>query len=432
MTKCARFTHFVVCNILGCYVTISVIVYGALLFAYHAEVQEKQKRQVDNTIYLLIQQIKDSSVTSLGSTDLSLDDSGLFFGVCHQLDREGVKGIFLQSADHYTPILDHINKETSALETWVYPFSVRNQSMRLSAYVSNDKVWRVFIHRLLWYMGLLAIQTAIIYLLLYYFVVRGLGMAVSGIQQELSQMNLDDPKRLYGNAKFLRFLEYQWILNGMNKIIHGLAASRRELSELNSQLEEKVAQKTQSLEEKNMTLVQLNKKLYTLANTDSLTQVYNRTRFDLLFREHVAMAEYKETYLSLLLIDLDNFKRVNDQFGHQVGDHVLYVTAKLLESVVMNDGIVARWGGEEFAVLLPHIAIDQAQHIAETLRQHLEEASFDDPAIHITMSVGVSQLLLGESGMSLLKRTDAAMYQAKNTGRNQVIVDTGPDEKGIS
>jgi len=133
-----------------------------------------------------------------------------------------------------------------------------------------------------------------------------------------------------------------------------------------------------------------------------------------------------------VLIDLDNFKRINDQFGHQVGDHVLYVTAKLLESVVMDDGIVARWGGEEFAVLLPHIAIQRAQHIAETLRQRLEMASFDDPAIQVTMSVGVPQLLLGENGMSLLKRTDAAMYQAKNMGRNQVIVNTGPDEKGIS
>jgi len=432
VTRCTRFTHFVVGNILGCYVCISVIVYGALLFAYHVEIQATQKHQVDQTVALLMEQIKGSSVKSLDVGNLSLDSSGLFFEVSRQLNHEGVKGVFLQTADHSTPIFDHINKETSALETWVYPFSVREQPVRLCVYVSNDKVWRTFVHRLLWYMGFLSIQTAVIWLLLHCFVVRGLGVAVRGIQQELSQMNLDDPKRLYGNTKFLHFLEYQWILNGMNKIIHGLAASRRELSELNSQLEEKVAQKTQSLEEKNMTLVQLNKKLYMLANTDSLTQVYNRTRFDLLFREHVVMAEHKKTPLSLLLIDLDNFKRINDQFGHQVGDHVLYVTAKLLESVVMDDGIVARWGGEEFAVLLPHIAIQRAQHIAETLRQRLEMASFDDPAIQVTMSVGVPQLLLGENGMSLLKRTDAAMYQAKNMGRNQVIVNTGPDEKGIS
>lgn len=429
MTKHVSFTDFVVYNILGCYFFISVIVYSALLFTYYFELKTTQKEQIDKSVFLLIHQFEHSSLDSF-EANVS-NDSGLFVEVRRQLGNNGVKGLFLESDGHSIPILYNLNKETSALETWNYPFSVQSQTEQLAVYVSSDQIWQAFAQRLIWYLGLLMIQTLVVWLLLRYFVVRMVGRAVTVMQQEFNRMSLDDPKVLHGEAKFLRFLEYQLLLNGMNKIIHGLAASRRELFNLNNQLEAKVAQKTQSLEEKNNTLIQLNKKLSILANTDSLTQVYNRTRFDLLFREHVEIAEHRKTALSLLLVDLDDFKLVNDKFGHQVGDHVLRHVAKLIESLIGDDGIVARWGGEEFSILLPYVDISQAQSTAESLRVALEGASFNEPTIHMTMSVGVAQLLPKESDVSLLKRADSAMYESKNSGRNQVTVDELSHSKQI-
>lgn len=152
-----------------------------------------------------------------------------------------------------------------------------------------------------------------------------------------------------------------------------------------------------------------------------MTQVYNRSRFDLLFREHVELATRHRTALSLLLVDLDDFKLVNDQYGHQVGDHVLQKAAHLLSDQVASEGIVARWGGEEFAVLLPYYPQDKAVSLAQSLLIALEKTSFEEQDIHITMSVGVAELGEGESASALLKRADAALYGAKDKGRNRVI-----------
>jgi diguanylate cyclase (GGDEF)-like protein len=179
------------------------------------------------------------------------------------------------------------------------------------------------------------------------------------------------------------------------------------------------------LEQQNLELLALNERLSVLASTDSLTQVYNRTRFDLLFHESVEVSTRRHTQLSLLIIDLDDFKKVNDKFGHQIGDHVLKESANLLSELVGVRGIVSRWGGEEFAILLPYSDIEQAYGLAESMRSEMSHRRMSKALVSVSISVGVASLHAEESPDSLLMRADNALYYAKNNGRNQVCVADG-------
>lgn len=159
--------------------------------------------------------------------------------------------------------------------------------------------------------------------------------------------------------------------------------------------------------------------------TDPLTGLYNRRFFwDALTRE-IAAARRKGLPFSVILFDLDHFKRVNDVFGHDAGDIVLKEVAAVLRGAVRDSDVAVRHGGEEFAVLLPETSMEIAAERAERLRQDLEqhEISYGDQALHITASFGVAECPPGASDASALMRAvDAAMYSAKAAGRNRVAV----------
>ena len=160
-----------------------------------------------------------------------------------------------------------------------------------------------------------------------------------------------------------------------------------------------------------------------LAITDALTGLYNRRFFKSRLAAEVGRAQRYGRTLSLVMLDLDNFKEINDQHGHQVGDHVLAEVGKILAGNVRASDIVCRYGGEEFAVLLPETGPEQAGQAAEKLRTRLKEhfRSGDD-AVALTVSLGVasypSPSVADEN--DLVKRADAALYEAKGLGRDRV------------
>jgi len=161
-------------------------------------------------------------------------------------------------------------------------------------------------------------------------------------------------------------------------------------------------------------------KLEEKASMDFLTKLYNRRKFNSFLEYEITKSHrYKEQYLSLLIIDIDYFKNVNDTYGHLVGDNILQEVGKILSVCSRDSDIVARWGGEEFAVMLPQTNIENAYLVAEKLRATIEKHKFDTVS-HITCSVGVGQLHLGEDKDTLFKRADVALYKAKNNGRNRV------------
>jgi diguanylate cyclase (GGDEF)-like protein len=156
--------------------------------------------------------------------------------------------------------------------------------------------------------------------------------------------------------------------------------------------------------------------------TDPLLGIFNRRFLDRRTQEEVARAQRYGLNLALLMVDIDNFKQVNDNWGHQVGDLVLQHLIQLLEAALRQTDILARFGGEEFVILLPHTSEQDAFKLAEKLRHTVAQTPLHSiPELRITISIGSASLLPdGDTAYSLLERADKAMYQAKQDGRNRV------------
>ena len=156
------------------------------------------------------------------------------------------------------------------------------------------------------------------------------------------------------------------------------------------------------------------------ASYDALTKIFNRNKFHYLFQEQEKILKRSNlNNLSFIILDIDNFKMVNDTYGHNVGDDVLVHLSNLIKSNIRGSDIFARWGGEEFVILLPNININKAKDIAENLRVIVESEPFDI-VDNITCSFGVSTFVEFDTLETLVKRADDALYQAKESGRNRV------------
>jgi diguanylate cyclase (GGDEF)-like protein len=159
----------------------------------------------------------------------------------------------------------------------------------------------------------------------------------------------------------------------------------------------------------------------TRADTDGLTGLYNRRYFNEKLEESVYQAQNRETPLSIILFDVDNFKRYNDTYGHPAGDQLLKMVAKVMQQVVGDQGIVARYGGEEFVIILRRTDNSKAALIAEEVRRSIENLPGDCLKARITESAGVGTLPLNaRDRVALTEYADQALYQAKHTGKNRV------------
>ncbi|HEY5716279.1 MAG TPA: GGDEF domain-containing protein, partial [Psychromonas sp.] len=162
--------------------------------------------------------------------------------------------------------------------------------------------------------------------------------------------------------------------------------------------------------------------LQNVAFKDNLTDIFNR---HYLFERSVSLfnrsREFNEP-LSLLLIDIDHFKKINDNYGHLVGDNILKYFVATIQKILRADDLFVRYGGEEFVVLLPKVNIDESLIVAEKLRLSVEQNSYQQKGVNIsiTISIGGSQYHHDETLEKLISRADLALYSAKANGRNQV------------
>lgn len=169
-------------------------------------------------------------------------------------------------------------------------------------------------------------------------------------------------------------------------------------------------------------------KYETLSLVDELTQVGNTRAFHKSLDEQIQYAATNNEALSIAMLDLDHFKSLNDNYGHQAGDDVLAYFGALLRIRSRTKDQAFRYGGEEFTLIMPNTGIDDAKEALERIRQKLEEQKFNfshhKNPVQCTVSIGVASLEPGESSKQLLKRADQAVYEAKTQNRNQVVAST--------
>ncbi len=203
---------------------------------------------------------------------------------------------------------------------------------------------------------------------------------------------------------------------GESEIIHKMSEMNHEITNLSRE----TAKKNAALERANAQIKQL-------MNTDHLTGLANRRHFSELSGRARSLAERRGFPLSVIMIDIDHFKAINDRYGHHGGDRVLVAAAELLSRGTRNEDIVARWGGEEFLVMLQDADAQWAVAFGERIRQSLSGMEVERLAgATITASFGVAQMHPGENLEALIIRADQAMYRAKRQGRNLVCVADDP------
>ncbi|WP_417325774.1 diguanylate cyclase [Halarcobacter sp.] len=180
-----------------------------------------------------------------------------------------------------------------------------------------------------------------------------------------------------------------------------------------------------ALREINLKLERANKELIDLTNKDYLTKVYNRRYFNEYSEKALELAKRNKQDISIIAIDIDRFKKINDTYGHNIGDEVLIEVANVFKSSIRKSDIVARFGGEEFIILLINAQLDEATNIAEKMRVKIEDTiiNVEDNEVDITASFGVATVNQenNETIETTLKRADDLLYIAKKHGRNEVV-----------
>jgi len=193
-----------------------------------------------------------------------------------------------------------------------------------------------------------------------------------------------------------------------------LAEQAKSLQLLNENLRSEAEQRTRLAEE-----------LFRMATTDQLTGALSRRRLFDLGNYEIAKTTRSHDPLTILLLDLDHFKHINDSYGHSAGDDVLRHFARIASAMIRKTDIFARYGGEEFVILLPNTAAEAGQEIAERLLATLAATPLSIPPITVTVtaSVGLAQVQAGDEELEqILLRADTALYEAKRNGRNRVVM----------
>lgn len=295
--------------------------------------------------------------------------------------------------------------------------------VKVKSNVSNDLGWGILVrqpiskalesvnalHQNLIYLG---VGISILYMFLaYYF-----AMQFSSPIEKLANVS-----KLIGEGKkqadfniTSHLHEVQTLTDSLKNMVSVLLSHENELKEMNKTLENKVQERTIALQN-------ANEQLTHLARHDTLTQLHNRLASNEYLHQEFLRMKRTHTPFSVALLDIDHFKNVNDTYGHDVGDTVLIHVAKILKNVARTTDFVARFGGEEFLLILPETLQEGAYSIAEKIRIAIENSD-SSTVKNITLSIGVATASIEDANEDyVVKIADKALYQAKNEGRNRVI-----------
>lgn len=232
-----------------------------------------------------------------------------------------------------------------------------------------------------------------------------------------SVLEYDPQKNNFSLERTKKKDEVSLMRNAIISMVEKISVYTKMLANTNALLEEKVKQRTRELEESNA-------ELKLLASVDPLTKLYNRRYFTSSSQQVLQISKRNKTPLAIIMLDIDDFKHINDTYGHQSGDEVIAFVATVLLDLTRKSDIACRFGGEEFVILLPDTDMNGAYTIAEKIRVRIEEQVLNlatQERISISVSLGVAEFQ-AQSDSSLddiIKKADGAMYRAKQSGKNR-------------
>lgn len=191
-----------------------------------------------------------------------------------------------------------------------------------------------------------------------------------------------------------------------------------------SKLNEEIVNKTRELAKRNRELYEAFLKIKKLEEKDVLTGILNRRAFMRVIVKEIKRAKRYKLPLSLAILDIDNFKLINDTYGHEAGDEVLRKICRVVEKNTREHDIFARFGGEEFVLLFPHTNPDEAYLASERLRLKIDKLKFKRISHCVTVSFGITTLKEEDNLKTFIKRADEALYEAKQSGKNRSVIKT--------
>jgi diguanylate cyclase (GGDEF)-like protein len=210
-----------------------------------------------------------------------------------------------------------------------------------------------------------------------------------------------------------------------------IEANERDLRKVHDELEQRVNERTAELVKTNQQLLgeiterkHMERRLEELSRTDYLTGILNRRAITRMLEQARSNVTSEAESFCTILLDIDHFKDINDQFGHAVGDQALRHVVERLRHGIRDQDLLGRWGGEEFIIVTPKTSLQEAEGLTERLCRNLADSrvTTDGGAVGVTGSFGVSRYIPGEALDTCLKRTDDALYAAKRQGRNRIVV----------
>ncbi|MCQ8119687.1 GGDEF domain-containing protein [Methylomonas rosea] len=243
------------------------------------------------------------------------------------------------------------------------------------------------------------------------------------IEQATSAINETYNKAEETNDSFQKksvILENFSASDGLKTILQEIIQETKSLAITSQAMQAKLTEANQEMEQLRTELAQARQ----IATTDGLTGLLNRRAFDMTLAEIIEQSEPDTACLSML--DIDHFKRINDTYGHTIGDNVIKYVASLMKKHAEDHHHVARYGGEELAIIMPNTSHEKAVEISENIRNAMETSRLqrknDNQSLgKITLSIGVAKLQPGDNPESFIVRADTALYKAKQSGRNRVI-----------
>jgi diguanylate cyclase (GGDEF)-like protein len=203
-----------------------------------------------------------------------------------------------------------------------------------------------------------------------------------------------------------------YIKKSFQKYRDKIINKNNKLSELNESLEQRVLLRTKELQKSQ-------EELEYLATTDTLTEIHNRYSIMKILEQEMKYANYLDKPLCVVLLDIDHFKKINDTYGHDVGDDVLYKLTNIIHESLRPTEFIGRYGGEEFVIVLKDTTLEHAKLISERIRSLICEYSFKEVG-QVTISLGLVEYIKGEELKAIIKRADKLLYQSKNEGRNKL------------